>query len=79
MFYQQKCMKKLCIFAVPVREDGVDLSLQYGDKRKARFFVPVREDEVGVSRECWDDPDTNSGSYNSCYSWRGFALVCLQL
>lgn len=26
MFYQQKCMKKLCIFAVPVREDGVDLS-----------------------------------------------------
>lgn len=78
MFYQQKCMKKLCIFAVPVREDGVDLSKKAFDCLSIET-VPVREDEVGVPRECWDDPDTNSGSYNSGYSWRGFALVCLQL
>lgn len=77
MFYQQKCMKKLCIFAVPVREDGVDLSWLM-DAVLIAPSVPVREDEVGVPRECWDDPDTNSGSYNSGYSWRGFARVCLQ-
>ena len=50
MFYQQKCMKKLCIFAVPVREDGVDLSdsmVQVGRYEN----VPVREDGVDLSNK----------------------------
>ena len=45
-------MKKLCIFAVPVREDGVDLSLEYilvgSDSSKK---VPVREDGVDLSTQ----------------------------
>ena len=49
MFYQQKCMKKLCIFAVPVREDGVDLSVRETRHVRESAFVPVREDGVDLS------------------------------
>ena len=42
-------MKKLCIFAVPVREDGVDLSKQCW-KVGLLVHVPVREDGVDLSK-----------------------------
>ena len=68
MFYQQKCMKKLCIFAVPVREDGVDLSdsmVQVGRYEN----VPVREDGVDLSKKYSKEPKTIIWSPSARTGW----------